>query len=404
MKKLFIGSPDRKAFNCIFWALMLVLFNQTFHTRLSNPVNIFISIIILGLIVYGSYLYSSKHNIPSLIRSFAFLIVYFLVVGLSYLGPFTNNLIGGILTEDLRFVLLFFTGGLFAVNGNMKYFHEIMKILAFISIIFAIPALLFFDFSMAVIEERSGAWSMSYFYWWCSCSCFCYWGYYALFEKKDRLLGFGTLAVYVILGALFLKRSAVVNLFVIIIFYALFEKNKIKNIIYLAISISFVIGVLLVVKGSLVHNLYDLMLSRFDVDVDELDRNIEANMYFQEASPLNLLFGNGIGHLFHSRYARGIEMDINALHLGWANLIYKGGVLYVLYYLVLYFKIFRNIIKQSHKSNFDKVCYGVAISSLVSMFYEGSWTYTLLPFCISAPIYYAALYPITKTPNLPHNT
>jgi len=31
------------------------------------------------------------------------------------------------------------------------------------------------------------------------------------------------------------------------------------------------------------------------------------------------------------------------------------------------------------------------MSSFFSMFYEGSWTYTLEPFCISAPIFYTII-------------
>ena len=391
MNSLFRGSVDKKVFDYVFWAILFVLINQTFHTIFPNVVNVLLSSVIVILLLLGWGLYSLKYVMPPLIKCFWFLIIYLVLVGFLKGWSFSHNDIGLMLMQDIRYVLLFLLGGAFSIHGNMRYFHEIMKVLAWISIVFAIPALLFFDYSVDSISDRSETWSMSYFYWWCSCSCFCYWGYYALFEKKDRFLGFGTLVVYGLLGVLFLKRSAVVNVLVIFVCYALFSKRIMRNLLTMVILGVALVGLLFFIKGDLVNNLFNLMSSRFDMGMDEFNRTIEAKLYFQEAGLLDIVFGNGIGHLFLSRIIRGDPSSINALHLGWANLIYKGGILYVLYYLCLYARIFKNIIVNTNKSNYERICYCVAISSLVSMFYEGSWTYTLLPFCISAPIYYAAL-------------
>lgn len=399
MKKMFLGSPDSGSFNCIFLTVMLTLLYQTAHTLMSNVINILISLLIICLGVYGWASFSSKHKIPGLLSSFAYIIIYLLVVGFAYGWSFTHNHIGLMLSQDLRYVLLFLVGGVFALNGNMKYFHKIMKVLAVFSILFAIPALLFFDYSVAAIEGRSGTWSMSYFYWWCSACCFCYWGYYALFEKKDRWLGFGTLFVYFFIGLLFLKRSPVIDLIVILICYNLLSGLSFSRIVKLLFVVFLLIGVTMLINGGLVNNLFNLMSNRFDVAPGEFDRQVESTLYFQEASIINLLTGNGIGHYFYSYLIRNDASSINALHLGWANLIYKGGIVYVLYYIILYVKIIKNVFTQKHKSNLDKICYGVAISSLISMFYEGSWTYTLLPFCISAPIFYAALNKCSRITN-----
>ena len=191
---------------------------------------------------------------------------------------------------------------------------------------------------------------------------------------------------YVVLGLLFLKRAAVIDFAVVLLFYVIFAKKTtgyFKPLLFIAIGVV----ILILYKGSFINSIFDLITGRFNFDFDEFDRAIESNNYFARANFYDIIFGNGIGHYYDSISIRDKDEVLNALHLGWANIIYKGGVFYALYMLALYTCI---VLKVFHlpDDDYGKVCLGVAISTLASMFYAGSWTYAIVPFCISAPIFY----------------
>lgn len=387
MKELFkdISALDRKAYNSILIAVLLAVFYQTFHTYYSNSMGIILSILIIIFGLRGWLLYYKWHSIHNWEKVFVTLIIYFLLIGLLHWGGINNHIFGLMLSQDLRYVMFFLIGGMFAFNNNMKSFHQIMKILGIISIFFGIIALLTYSPTEQNIDTREGTWSISYYYWWCSLACFYYWGYYVLFEKKDQAIGYGVMIVYVVLGLLFLKRSAVVDFAVVIAFYTLFAPKK-GGYLKPIIIVLFVFVVFIAMQGTFVKTLYDLMMGRFGAAMEEFDRAIEAESYFGKANTLDILFGNGIGHYYES-----MEGTINALHLGWANIIYKGGVFYALFMVILYACVIKRVFILP-KDNYGKVCLGVAVSSLISLFYAGGWTYTIIPFCISAPIFYTVIH------------
>lgn len=392
MKRLFIDKSvnDRRAFNQIFYAVLLTVLYQTFHTLVSPVYGIVLSIIIIGFGLRGCIIYYKNHSLKTWGIWFLILIVYFFVVGLLHGTAINHNIFGLILSQDIRFVLFFFIGGIFAFDDNMMSFHQIMRVLGAVAVFFGFLALFFYTPAVQNIDTRESTWSMSYYYWWCSSACFYYWGYYTLFEKKDKIIGYGVMFSYLILGVLFLKRSVVVDVGVMLVIYIFFGDKR-KGFWKPLFLILAAVLVLLIFKGGVVNTIYNLMLGRFELAVDEFDRQIEANLYFQNASQLDLLLGNGIGHYYAGMDIRNTDGVINALHLGWANVIYKGGGFYAAYNILLYLFVLARLFNRP-RDNYGKVCLGVALSSLISMFYAGSWTYTIYPFCISAPIFYIATH------------
>ena len=392
MSKFFkdISALEQKAYTFVLVAVLLTVFFQTFHTFLSNTVGMFLSLLILVSGFGGWFLYYKTHSLNAWGKAFFALIVYFLIVGMLHGIRLSNHIIGLALSQDLRYVMFFIIGGMFAFDDKMYYFHQIMKVLGIISIIFGFFALLTFNPSLQSIDTREGTWSISYYYWWCSLACFYYWGYYALFMKKDIAIGYGVMIAYVLLGFLFLKRSVVVDFTTMLLFYVLFAPKKRGYFTPIAI-LSVIVLILLLFKGSFLNSIYDLLMGRFELSMEEFDRQLEANAYFSNASIFDLILGNGIGHYYNSVNIRDSASTLNALHLGWANIIYKGGVVYAIYSVLLYLSVVKCLIRLP-KDNYGRVCLGVAVSSLVSLFYAGSWTYTILPFCISAPIFYTVTH------------
>ena len=192
-----------------------------------------------GIIMYVYYFPTNTYTKWLLI-----LLIYFLIVGISY-GDFNPSFRGGdfmwLVTQDLRYVMYFLIGSIFAKRKYMIYFHKIMQILGIASIIAAVFGLLFFDFSFKAITDRTMSWSFSYYCWWLSTACFSYWGYYAIIVKKEKLLGYGVVLSYLILGVLFLKRAAFINVVVLVLFANLISnKYLIKStgmILTLVVSI-----------------------------------------------------------------------------------------------------------------------------------------------------------------------
>lgn len=383
-----LSKRDRQPLRLITTTLLLVLIHQTFSTLF--PKSVYINLIIIGFGFLGCIIFLTKHSLAAYPRCFLFLIFYFIIIGI--INGFGNLPI--VLGQDLRYVLLFYIGGIFAYNAEtMSYFHWLMKWLGVISIVFGILALSFFDMTSVVIAERLGTWTMSYYYWWASCACFSYWGYYSLFTKKHRILGIAVLVTYLLLGALFVKRASLVNGLVIMIVYLVFDKgakirSSVRVIIILAGSVVLLYAIAPRVFNTITES-YSTRIGQAQEDLDKLDRNRETNAYFENASTGQIVFGNGIGHYID--YYRAFNKEdfvLNSLHIGWSNIIYKGGVLYAIYYIFILFAILRKCIDAKKLNPYQLVCLGVSVSSFISLLYEGSWTYTLAPVCTSAPLFY----------------
>lgn len=279
----------------------------------------------------------------------------------------------------------------------MIYFHKIMQILGIASIIAAVFGLLFFDFSFKAITDRTMSWSFSYYCWWLSTACFSYWGYYAIIVKKEKLLGYGVVLSYLILGVLFLKRAAFINVVVLVLFANLISnKYLIKStgmILTLVVSIILLVFMMRVFHFDAVFSFFDLLFNRFEniEELKDIDRIREWEAYYENTSGFQFLIGNGIGHYPFLQVSENFSIEkLNALHIGLYNIIFKGGVLYSIFYIFLYLKIFKKFFRFNALSRYELVCLGVALSAFISLFYEGSWTYALEPFCISAPIFYIA--------------
>lgn len=391
-----LSKKESQSLGLITWCLILSLLYQTFHMSvvLRYMVLVDIFIIIVGLL--GCAVFLSNHSLKGYPKCFLWLIFYFIIVGSMY----GDRILSGanlniILSQDLKYVMLFLMGGIFAYNSDtMTYFHRLMKWLAIISIVFGILGLISFNYVESVIAEREGTWTLSYYYWWASCACFSYWGYYALFVKKNRVLGLGVLLVYLVLGALFVKRAAIVNGVVMMAVYILLNRKNIASSFLRGalVTISF-IAMLYVITPSLFSGVKETYTSRFEEveDMESFNRNQEAYSYFDQASTIQLIFGNGIGHypkLVVKNYTYQRSDQINALHSGWANVIYKGGFLYALFYIAMLIAVIREFFNNRKLNSYQLVCLGVSISSFVSMLYEGSWTYTIISVCTSAPLFY----------------
>ena len=388
-----LSPTERQSLKFITASLLLVLSYQTYHTYLSSRMLLLTDLAILVSGSIGCYLILRVNRLNRYARLFLLLILYFFMVGMIYGDSImTDKNLSIALEQDLRYVLLFFMGGIFASNSRMmSSFHRLMKWLAVFSIIFGILGLIKFDFVASAIAEREGTWTMSYYYWWASTACFSYWGYYFLFMKRQKILGLGVLLIYVVLGALFVKRAALANGLILLFVYFLFNKGgKIGSFFKVILVAAFAVAMTFFLSPKLFNTITDTYAARIESaqNQESLDRNEEAFAYLDNTTTPQLIFGNGIGHYPKIIGYRDYNYQINSIHIGWANILYKGGFVYALFYLMLLIQVLKRAYNVKTLNAYQKVCLGVAVSSFVSLLYEGSWTYTLYPVCISAPLFY----------------
>lgn len=381
------SASEKSAFNLMALSVYLGLFYQCFQTYVGSwSIPIFFGSLFLGIFGIIRILMIGRNRSDIYILTFLLLIFYFIVLGF-VTGRKSDFAIA--LSQDLRYVMYFLMGAVFSLNERyMAMFHKIMVRIGYVAIILGVYAIL--HFSVSSIALRESVWTDNYFFWWASSSAFAYLGAYALVKRKDMIVGLGTLAVFFILGSMFLKRSAFLDVIVIVSLVALLNSNKpIRNILFLAVASIVFIVLLQHFAPEYYAVTSEAMFNRFDQidDVSEVDRNIEAQLFFDRSSTIQLILGYGI---FNYPWSILIERPLNALHSGWANIIFKGGIFYVFWYIWIYAKVFKGLLGIRKKDGLYMVCSIVALSALVSLLFEGGWTYSISPFCISAPIFYAA--------------
>lgn len=375
-----------------------VVSNGSFITNLISLVSTFSAIAAIFIFFYKR----KNQPLTGLLIFFIIVVLYMLVLGFSTGNLWSNKtILMTAITQDLRYVTLFLLGGIYSTSERfMDYFHYLMKNVALISIIMGIFSFLLIVNSGSLIvrgEENSGP---SYHLWWASATCFAYCGIFAfLSDKKSRKTWVYVFVIYFVIGMLFLKRSCFLNC-IIIILLSLYLSSKntkgsktILRVFGLLIATFFIMLFIPSIKEIVFGALFDRFRDTAS-DIEAFDRMIEWQVFLEQTPEIKLYTGYGIGNYpMYDRYGSGGDYSLlNALHLGYSNIIFKGGILYAAFYILLYITIFIRWFKCKRYSTRYLLCFGVSISSLISLFYEGSWTYTIIPFCISAPMFYAASY------------
>lgn len=396
------SSSERKFFNITVCSLFLgliypVLNNGNLLTNLISVGSTFTAF--WAIIVF--FLNRGISSLKTPVKFFLIILIYLLVIGIFGGSLYTDkSTIFLTITQDLRYVLLFLLGGIYATDERyMDLFHQALRIVAVVAIIMGVIAGIIIAQSGTTIA-RDIEDQTNYHYWWASTTCFSYWGITAFFKKSERKIGLVVLFTYFFIGILFLKRSCFLNS-IIIVMLAIFlmaKQGRVSKSLKILASIGIILLVTTIVLPSLNKIIFSSLFSRFSdvsVDIENFDRLIEWKSYQDYSTLSQKILGMGIGNYpFYNRYGtiNGESSLLNALHLGFANIIFKGGVIYALFYLSTYLKIFKNWFSSKRYSTRYLICFGVSVSALISLLYEGSWTYTILPFCISAPIFYVANY------------
>lgn len=322
-----------------------------------------------------------------------FLVLYMFILGFIRSNFYTNNFdVGIFLSTDVRYVMYITIGIIMANPKYISNYHQIMLKIGYLSIIFAVIALINYDFDIyrAQLGSRIGIWELPYYLWWLSGGVFSYLYPYSRLTGNNKIAGYGSLISYSVLGLLFLKRSAFINtIFILLIteyfLYDCVQGNAInakKNIKFMltVLMVFFVFVLLLQLPyfNVVITNLFARFMTQGNFF--EYDRAYEATTYFEQVHFFDLILGQGLGHYVQT------YRQINALHTGVYNTIYKGGIIYLIFILAICKNSIKAFIDRKELSTYSLICLCTSFSFLTSLLYEMSFTYTLVILGYATPI------------------
>lgn len=161
-----------------------------------------------------------------------------------------------------------------------------------------------------------------------------------LYERKTLIMvSYWILAI--ILNLIFLKRFILVDsilLMLVILFINLNRDKKLISGYKIYFLIASLVGLSLYFASEFIVTLFDATNERVESSTDDVagfDRFVEYRNYFEkEAAIIDLLIGKGFSSFHH-----GLGKEAYALHTGWANFIFKGGIIWFILILIPFFKM-----------------------------------------------------------------
>lgn len=350
----------------------------------------------LGIFIYY---YNRRRSSNKLLVLWIALAMYMLIIGIAYRFPSWPQHVYTFLRMDLSYILYVTIGIILGDNIYNESVDKIMKYLVFISLVFQLFAIVNFNNATAIYDRNlTTSWNgVSYIYWGISCNVAIYAGYKGFTSLLNRekmgiinISYIGCFLLYVVLGVMFQKRAVIVNALVLLIvgFALNLKQNQRKagNVFFRMIGIMFLIIIVIVISYNSIDNVktvVDETLIRFtgsygrNGSLSTYDRQREANQFVENTKVYQLITGYGIGN-----YVSTSILSLHGmLHIGYYNIVYKGGLLYILFWLYIFRKTYIAI-KDAHMINtYGIVCLGITISAFVSMIYEFSWSETIMPVC-----------------------
>jgi len=280
--------------------------------------------------------------------------------------------------------------------NQINFYKKLMKGLGLLAILFGVIALVVYPYDLSGVSGRIGIWSMPYYLWWLSGAIFVYNYASARIASANKIIGYGSFFTYLILGLLFLKRAAFLNCLMLFLFCELIRPKK-RYYSKRKVNLFFVVLILVVllvmfenrkIATTDVYNYFDSVFmslsNRFQQDsFDTYDRATEAMIVLKNSTNMEKIFGYGLGnypvingHLY------------STLHTGAYNYIFKGGIVYLAFWLYLFTHFLLAFCRRKYLTIYDLVCLSVLFSAILSSFYEFGFTSTILPIGYATPIAY----------------
>ncbi|MCK6611999.1 MAG: hypothetical protein L6Q78_13275 [Bacteroidia bacterium] len=354
---------------------------------LSNYASALIFILGIFLIYFWNEQGGSKFLTGSIKTIFTFwmlLVGWFLVVPFILVRSGNVNFVEG-MYSDYRFLIFSILPFIFISNEANIYYNKIFKAVSIVAIVSGVFSILTVDKTVVDAFERQTV-GVPYFLWWV---VVCVYPYMFLksFVSKQKSYGLILFSIHIICSLLFLKRSGITGAFsyfiIILIFSNIGGANKIK--------IFSGVAVLLLVIVLLFGNYLEPLYARFEKDasdIENFDRLTELDEFFSGVTTFQILSGFGANNYMKMYYIGEFDNEVRALHIGFYNILYKGGILYLFFTIFLAYQILK-LFPYIKRDNEILIGFVMGVYFILSYSFENSWSYIPYHFFKLLPIYRA---------------
>lgn len=289
------------------------------------------------------------------------------------------------LYHDYRYLSFFSLSFLFISDKSAYYRTLLFKNIGYIGLAAGFIAVLLVDKSISSISSRENGYTLPYYLWW-----IVMWVYPYLFLRYliigKSWLWLVLFCLHLLLSLLFLKRAGVVDAGLIIVFFVIFSRSYTKKLK------SFIVASILLLVGFVIFGDYtDILSNRFQNDsdnIEEWDRNLEILEFYKASTELDRGIGYGANNYLKMYYIGDRDRPVNALHIGFYNIMYKGGYLYVGFFLFLIYEIL-SLYKYIHFDQEIRIGFILGLVFILGHAYQFSWSYNPLHFFWLTPIFRA---------------
>ena len=375
---------------CLLLVFLFLFREQSaLFDTLANYSSLLILIIGLTIIVLsvskGSYLKLSG-SIRSIQKFWTLTVVWMLFIPFVF---YDYSLSPSVFYEgmfhDYRHVLFVTLPFFFIADGVNLYYTKIWNYTARFALISGFIAILLVDKSFSSITLRESTFSIPYYLWWVVLAAVSY-TYLRDFYSGNGRIGYYLMAIHLVLSFIFLKRAGIVNGLLIIMLSFIFSNRFSRTVVFALVLFS-----LALIVGMFFNSYLDLLFDRFletGENLSEWDRNKEIDEFFETVSLSQWTMGYGINNYIRMTYIGIDNKSVNALHIGFYNLFYKGGVLYFLFTCFLGYKIL-GLFKYIKYNSEVKIGFIMGIVFLIGYSFENSWSYVPLHFFVLLAVYRA---------------
>lgn len=402
-------SVPKKHNEYLFIYICLVIsaglrFFSFFQSVLPASVYLFIILLSFGLAGFAALLFIIKTS-TRLSENRAFYIWLLLALYMVLIGALRTDIFSlktantnYFVFQDLAYIVLFITGAMFANRRGVRYYHKMMVVLGVASVICAVFAIVSYNFDITRIATRGdNMWTMAYFLWWPAQAFSTYLFSYSRVTGKYRIIAYTSFGLNMLLALLFQKRGPLLECVFIYFLLALIKPVRFKTrfaristrilTVVLTLAVA-AVALNIVGKVPYLDKVYDSVMGRFEeIDTSEDSRVEESRVYYLEAEPDEIILGQGAGCYFTTSLR-----FLNALHIGFSNAVYKGGIFYALFDLWIIIAAIRMLVRYRRLSPFALTCLVTTLAYLLTSLHDGGWSYTMVIFGYATPICYVLQY------------
>ncbi len=316
------------------------------------------------------------------------LIVYMLIAGFVVnafgVGSYSGS---NLLTQDIRYCMYAAIGFALSDERYVNIYKRLMQFIGFVAIFFGIYGLLTYEFNISgVLEgERIGIWGISYYCWWMVGSAAVFLFSYALAGGNKKSVAYICFGLYLTLGLLFIKRQPVVEALILFVLIKLMykQRNKMLKTVGLII-VAVIVLAWLSTKVPYIRALVDSLTDRFEQDYSTSSRVDEVGYFKNISNFFTYLFGYGLGNEF---IFEGVHK--NAIHIGFYDVLYKGGIMFLLFYAYLFKSAlcmaFRQMRGQINLNPMEIASVAVTLLAVISLTFGMCFTYTTVIINFATP-------------------